>query len=121
MCKQCFAFSVLECLVAVNVCGSSLRCRELFCIVRLWYFLIIFNYFLIVQSKFKTCFLLSTECSKGTFGYNCSSPCHCLDDTQCNHVNGSCPDDLCAPGWRSNNCSLGKHARVFSSPVSLVH
>ena len=35
------------------------------------------------------------------------TPCHCLNDETCNHINGSCPDNLCAPGWKSNNCSIG--------------
>ena len=49
----------------------------------------------------------STECEEGTFGQNCSSPCHCLNDRPCDHINGSCPNNLCAPGWKSNNCSTG--------------
>ena len=64
--------------------------------------------------------LLSTECDERTFGYNCASPCHCLDDTQCNHVNGRCSNDLCAPGWRSKNCSLGIYKCRFRLPACFL-
>ena len=47
------------------------------------------------------------ECDGGTFGQNCMSPCNCLNDETCDRINGSCPDNLCAPGWKSNNCSIG--------------
>ena len=47
------------------------------------------------------------ECDGGTFGQNCMTLCHCLNDKTCNHINGSCPDNLCAPGWKSNTCSIG--------------
>ena len=47
------------------------------------------------------------ECDGGTFGQNCMTLCHCLNDKTCNHISGSCPDNLCAPGWKSNNCSIG--------------
>ena len=58
-------------------------------------------------NQFNEFLTLPTECDEGTFGQNCASPCHCLSDTPCNHVNGSCPDDLCAVGWISDNCSIG--------------
>ena len=57
--------------------------------------------------QFNEFLILPTECDEGTFGQNCASPCHCLSDTPCNHVNGSCPDNLCALGWISDNCSIG--------------
>ena len=47
------------------------------------------------------------ECDGGTFGQNCMTPCHCLNDKPCDHINGSCPDNLCPPGWKGNNCSIG--------------
>ena len=69
-----------------------------------------------VQYRFYTytCMFLPTECDEGTFGYNCTSPCHCLDSTPCNHINGSCPGDLCAPGWKRKNCSVGMYKCIFS-------
>ena len=40
------------------------------------------------------------------------SLCHCLNDKTCDHIDGSCPGNLCAPGWKSRNCSIG---RVYSA------
>ena len=47
-------------------------------------------------------------CYEGTYGENCSFPCHCLNDVACHHIDGSCPNGVCAPGWKGYNCSLGK-------------
>ena len=56
-----------------------------------------------------------SECDGGTFGQNCMTPCHCLNDKPCDHINGSCPTNLCAPGWKSNNCSKGSFMCQFYS------
>ena len=61
----------------------------------------------IISKTFKTYLLFPTECDKGNFGQNCYSPCHCLNDIACDHINGSCPDSVCAPGWMGDNCSIG--------------
>ncbi|XP_062608092.1 uncharacterized protein LOC134269932 [Saccostrea cucullata] len=45
-----------------------------------------------------------TECQAGKYGKACSVQCgQCIDDKQCNHVNGSCPGE-CSPGWRGDKC-----------------
>ena len=56
-----------------------------------------------------------SECDGGTFGENCMTPCHCLNDKPCDHISGSCPDNSCAPGWKSNNCSKGSFMCQFYS------
>ena len=47
------------------------------------------------------------ECDGGTYGQNCMTSCHCLNDNPCDPINGSCPDNLCAPGWKGISCSKG--------------
>ena len=54
-----------------------------------------------------------TACGQGNFGLNCTSPCHCLNGESCDHVSGNCPGDLCAPGWTTSNCSVGKNLQIF--------
>ena len=73
-----------------------------------------------ISKLFPSVYFFSTECDEGNFGYNCSSPCHCLDDTPCNHINGSCPGNLCAPGWKSDNCSIGSFT-TFGEFVFNLH
>ena len=53
-------------------------------------------------------YLFSIECDYGTFGANCSEECHCLDNSQCNKVNGTCGLSSCAPGWLGYNCGTGR-------------
>jgi hypothetical protein len=50
--------------------------------------------------------LFFVECDLGTFGNNCSSNCHCINET-CNPMNGTCPDGGCQPGYKDDNCSTG--------------
>lgn len=48
------------------------------------------------------------ECSAGYFGENCNSSCgHCLNETACNHINGTC-DEECEPGYQAPYCIDGK-------------
>ncbi|XP_062581865.1 sushi, nidogen and EGF-like domain-containing protein 1 [Saccostrea cucullata] len=45
-----------------------------------------------------------TECPAGKYGQGCSLHCGpCINNTPCNHVNGSCPGE-CSPGWRGDKC-----------------
>ena len=53
-------------------------------------------------------FVLLTECKPATFGFDCRSACHCANNSDCNRFNGSCANNVCAPGWQGNNCSIGK-------------
>lgn len=47
-------------------------------------------------------------CSEGYFGENCNSSCgHCLNETACHHINGTC-DDECDPGYQAPYCKDGK-------------
>ena len=62
------------------------------------------------SNSFLHCF--STVCLPGTFGLDCKSICHCANEVECNHVNGSCADDVCEPGWRGNNCSIGNSVLI---------
>ncbi|KAH3788306.1 hypothetical protein DPMN_166442 [Dreissena polymorpha] len=52
-------------------------------------------------------------CSQGSFGLNCSSPCRCLLGANCNHIYGLCPNDQCAPGWITSNCSIACGQGMF--------
>lgn len=51
---------------------------------------------------------LSTKCTKGSFGVNCSEECvgYCRDNNLCNHVTGLC-DNGCASGWTGYMCDEG--------------
>ena len=52
----------------------------------------------------------STECTPGSFGYNCSSTCgHCLNNSSCEPANGTCLQG-CDPGFKTPLCIVGmKH------------
>lgn len=50
--------------------------------------------------------ILFVECESGTFGNNCSSNCHCNNQT-CDPINGTCPDAGCRPGYKGGTCSTG--------------
>ena len=45
-------------------------------------------------------------CASGTFGNQCSSYCHCVNQT-CNPVNGTCPARGCERGYKGSTCSTG--------------
>lgn len=52
-----------------------------------------------------------TECSDGTYGYNCLNKCsgHCLYDYPCNKKTGHC-DKGCSPGYTTDSaCNKGKY------------
>ncbi|XP_062590377.1 multiple epidermal growth factor-like domains protein 10 [Saccostrea cucullata] len=45
---------------------------------------------------------VSYECRNWTYGHGCKSTCgHCANNTVCDHINGSCPNGKCAPGWKN--------------------
>ena len=48
------------------------------------------------------------------FWSKCTFSCHCLSDKPCDYINGSCPDNLCALGWKSNNCSINSFYNLWS-------
>ena len=52
------------------------------------------------------------------FGQNCAFPCHCLNEKTCDQINGRCPDNLCAPGWKGDNCSTGRRLLYRGSYMS---
>jgi len=64
------------------------------------------------------CFIYETisECSVGTYGFNCEDSCEgCLLDT-CDKRNGTCTDQSgCKPGWQSKlpMCDLGNWNSFF--------
>ncbi|XP_062503955.1 protein draper-like [Corticium candelabrum] len=58
-----------------------------------------------------------TKCSSDTWGYNCSQPCQCQNDTSCNHVNGNCN---CTSGWMGSSCSeLTFMAKIANNNVTV--
>ena len=54
------------------------------------------------------------------FGQNCAFPCHCLNEKTCDQINGRCPDNLCAPGWKGDNCSTGRRLLYKGSYMSAL-
>ena len=44
---------------------------------------------------------------QGTFGQNCTYLCHCFNNETCDHINGSCPENVCTADWSGDNCSIG--------------
>lgn len=45
------------------------------------------------------CFIVA--CEKGLYGSNCVGSCgHCQGNKACEHVNGSCRNGHCEPGWK---------------------
>lgn len=55
-----------------------------------------------------------TECSDGTYGYNCVNKCsgHCLNDSSCNKQTGQC-DGGCKPGYKDADCRKSKYIDNF--------
>ena len=49
------------------------------------------------------CFV--TDCPLGTFGQDCSTQCHCLENTDCDAWTGTCSMG-CAEGWTGETCSV---------------
>ena len=47
-------------------------------------------------------------CAPGTFGPDCNSRCHCLNRSQCNNIDGACPDSRCEPYWKGKACDSSK-------------
>ena len=62
---------------------------------------------------FLLCLSYLIECLSGTFGVNCSSECHCNNNSQCNKETGNCGSSGCAPGWTEHNCSEGKNTNLI--------
>ena len=47
-------------------------------------------------------------CGHRRFGNNCTSVCHCLQNTSCDAVSGQCHNGACNPGWQSASCDKSK-------------
>jgi hypothetical protein len=45
-------------------------------------------------------------CESGTFGNDCSSNCHCVNQT-CDPEHGTCPVGGCQRGYKGITCSTG--------------
>ncbi|XP_052791675.1 multiple epidermal growth factor-like domains protein 10 [Mya arenaria] len=49
--------------------------------------------------------LSAGSCGHQLFGQNCSSSCHCFNDTDCDKSNGICPArGVCEDGWKTDQC-----------------
>lgn len=65
----------------------------------------------LTNNKINSCFNLYdnrvTACQNNTYGTECSEFCgHCLNEQQCNHVNGTCHNG-CEAGYHSDSCTRG--------------
>ena len=50
--------------------------------------------------------VLFSECETGTYGKECGNQCgHCIDPTDCFHVNGTCLGG-CSAGYLGNTCNI---------------
>ena len=50
---------------------------------------------------------IPTVCDGGMFGKHCNESCgKCLNDGQCDHINGSCLNG-CNPGYHGMTCTEG--------------
>uniref|UniRef100_A0A096M2V5 Multiple EGF-like-domains 10 n=1 Tax=Poecilia formosa TaxID=48698 RepID=A0A096M2V5_POEFO len=43
------------------------------------------------------------ECPVGTFGAGCAKTCHCMNNSKCVHINGTC---LCDAGYTGEKCDI---------------
>lgn len=43
------------------------------------------------------------ECPVGTFGAGCAKTCHCINNSKCVHINGTC---LCDAGYTGEKCDI---------------
>ena len=50
--------------------------------------------------------LIFVACVSGTFGNNCASMCHCINQP-CNPEDGTCPAGGCQRGYEGSTCSTG--------------
>lgn len=51
--------------------------------------------------------IIVTGCDGGKYGPGCSLTCGaCINDTQCHHINGSCPHG-CNLGFQGQKCDEG--------------
>jgi len=64
--------------------------------------------------------LTFVECVLGTFGNYCSSDCHCAIQT-CDHINGTCPDGGCKPGYKGDTCSTGIRKLRYKSYIEDIY
>lgn len=61
---------------------------------------------------------LLVECENNKYGAGCSEDCgHCLDEEQCNNVNGTCHSG-CEAGYYKTRCKRGKYNNTMQSDVS---
>ena len=49
--------------------------------------------------------LQPTVCPNGTYGYDCTLKCNCLNNGRCSYIEGGCEDD-CASGWTGASCDV---------------
>lgn len=61
-----------------------------------------------------------TECSAGTYGFECGNLCgNCYNEIQCNHVNGNCQNG-CDVGFFGEKCNKGTVKYILSNKVFLL-
>lgn len=61
-----------------------------------------------------------TECSAGTYGFECGNLCgNCYNGIQCNHVNGNCQNG-CDVGFFGEKCNKGTVKYILSNKVFLL-
>ena len=82
--------------------GSKCTESKPISICRMHAYLLIFCYDLLSNYSYLQ------ECETSKYGKDCKNSCgHCVNNDNCNHVNGSCANG-CAAGWENDICNKGK-------------
>ena len=57
------------------------------------------------------------DCPPGYYGYACNKACsgHCLNNTVCDHITGTCTDG-CLAGYVGKLCDDGKTISLYQPP-----
>lgn len=67
-------------------------------------------------TEYTQTYLRFAACAPGTYGNQCSSMCHCVNQP-CDPINGTCPDGGCQRGYKGNTCSTGTNVLFLLVPI----
>jgi len=58
---------------------------------------------------------VDAACADGRWGVNCSERCRCANQSDCDHVTGTCS---CSPGWTGQNCDTRKYRSLLQTVLT---